>query len=104
MRERADIIRNSVHKTGDHLKEQTVHTDKLVEQALSLVAAVSVLTLKEEEQEKESTVPELVKEDGKTEREIKTEAIEAKIETEAETGAKVRTKTADIDIDLNFSE
>lgn len=104
LRERADIIRNSVHKTGDHLKEQTVHTDKLVEQALSLVAAVSVFTLKEEEQEKESTVPELVKEDGKTEREIKTETIEAKIETEADAGAKVRTKTADIDIDLNFSE
>lgn len=49
LRERADIIRKSVRKTGDHLKEQTVHTDDLVQQALSLVAAISVFTLDEEQ-------------------------------------------------------
>lgn len=49
LRERADVIRNSVRKTGDHLKEQTSHTDELVQQALSLVAAVSVFTLNEDD-------------------------------------------------------
>lgn len=51
LRERADVIRNSVRKTGDHLKEQTYHTDELVQQALSLVAAVSVFTLKEDDKD-----------------------------------------------------
>ncbi len=51
LRERADVIRNSVRKTGDHLKEQTNHTDELVQQALSLVAAVSVFTLKEDDKD-----------------------------------------------------
>ncbi|RKZ65810.1 MAG: hypothetical protein DRQ48_11275 [Gammaproteobacteria bacterium] len=51
LRERADVIRNSVRKTGDHLKEQTHHTDELVQQALSLVAAVSVFTLKEDDKD-----------------------------------------------------
>ncbi|SMN12474.1 type IV pilus biogenesis protein PilJ [uncultured Candidatus Thioglobus sp.] len=51
LRERADIIQKSVRKTGAHLKEQTVHTDELVQQALSLVAAISVFTLVEETEE-----------------------------------------------------
>ena len=51
LRERADVIRNSVRKTGDHLKEQTNHTDELVQQALSLVAAVSVFTLNEDDKD-----------------------------------------------------
>jgi methyl-accepting chemotaxis protein len=51
LRERADVIRNSVRKTGDHLKEQTRHTDELVQQALSLVAAVSVFTLNEDDKD-----------------------------------------------------
>jgi methyl-accepting chemotaxis protein len=51
LRERADVIRDSVRKTGDHLKEQTHHTDELVQQALSLVAAVSVFTLKEDDKD-----------------------------------------------------
>ena len=51
LRERADVIRNSVRKTGDHLKEQTYHTDELVQQALSLVAAVSVFTLNEDDKD-----------------------------------------------------
>ncbi len=46
LRERADIIRDSVNKTADHLQEQTFHTTKLVQQALSLVKAVSVFKLK----------------------------------------------------------
>lgn len=45
LRERTDVIRDSVRKTGAHLKEQTTHTDELVEQAMSLVAAVGVFTL-----------------------------------------------------------
>jgi twitching motility protein PilJ len=46
LRERADIIRDSGNKTADHLQEQTFHTTKLVQQALSLVKAVSVFKLK----------------------------------------------------------
>lgn len=61
LRERADVIRNSVRKTGDHLKEQTNHTDELVQQALSLVAAVSVFTLNEDD--KESVVMDINIED-----------------------------------------
>jgi twitching motility protein PilJ len=49
LRERTDIIRDSVRKTGAHLKDQTTHTDELVEQAMSLVAAVGVFTLADEE-------------------------------------------------------
>ena len=45
LRERTDIIRESVRKTGAHLQEQTVYTDELVEQAMSLVASVGVFKL-----------------------------------------------------------
>ncbi len=84
LRERADIIRESVHKTGDHLKEQTVHTDKLVQQALSLVAAVSVFTLKKEE-ETDSSITSIASKDGDT----------AKNQNKA-------IDTSDIDIDIDF--
>ncbi len=85
LRERADIIRESVHKTGDHLEEQTVHTDKLVQQALSLVAAVSVFTLKEE---------------------VKTDSSIASIASKDEDTAKNENKamdTSDIDIDFDLN-
>jgi len=85
LRERADIIRESVHKTGDHLKEQTVHTDKLVQQGLSLVAAVSVFTLKEE---------------------VKTDSSIASIASKDEDTAKNENKamdTSDIDIDFDLN-
>ena len=49
LRERTDIIRESVRKTGTHLKEQTLHTDELVEQAMSLVASVGVFKLSEDD-------------------------------------------------------
>ena len=49
LKERTDNIRDSVKKTGAHLKEQTVHTDELVEQAMSLVAAVGVFRLSEDD-------------------------------------------------------
>ncbi len=49
LRERTDIIRDSVRKTGAHLQDQTTHTDELVEQAMSLVAAVGVFTLADED-------------------------------------------------------
>ena len=47
LRQRTDSIRDRVRKTGTHLKEQTVHTDELVEQAMSLVAAVGVFKLQD---------------------------------------------------------
>lgn len=49
LRERTDIIRDSVRKTGAHLKDQTVHTDELVEQAMQLVASVGVFKLADDE-------------------------------------------------------
>ncbi len=51
LRLRADNIRESVRKTGSHLQEQTLHTDELVEQAMSLVASVGVFKLEEGESE-----------------------------------------------------
>ena len=47
--ERTNIIRESVRKTGAHLREQTIHTDELVEQAMSLVASVGVFQLMEDD-------------------------------------------------------
>ena len=58
LRERADIIRKSVHKTGDHLQEQTIHTTKLAQQALLLIEAVSVFTLKKDGIEELATAVE----------------------------------------------
>jgi len=49
LRERTDIIRDSVRKTGAHLQDQTHHTDELVEQAMLLVAAVGVFKLADDE-------------------------------------------------------
>ena len=49
LRERTDIIRDSVRKTGAHLQDQTVHTDELVEQAMQLVASVGVFKLADDE-------------------------------------------------------
>ncbi len=49
LRERADIIRDSVRKTGSHLQAQTIHTNELVEQAMRLVTSVGVFRLTDEE-------------------------------------------------------
>ncbi len=49
LRERTDVIRDSVRKTGAHLQDQTHHTDELVEQAMLLVAAVGVFKLAEDD-------------------------------------------------------
>ncbi len=49
LRERTDVIRDSVRKTGAHLQDQTHHTDELVEQAMLLVAAVGVFKLADDE-------------------------------------------------------
>ena len=49
LRERTDIIRDSVRKTGAHLQDQTTHTDELVEQAMLLVSAVGVFKLADED-------------------------------------------------------
>lgn len=45
LRSRTDNIRESVLKTGRHLKEQSQYTDELVAQAMSLVRSVSVFKL-----------------------------------------------------------
>lgn len=49
LKKRTDIIRDSVRKTGAHLKDQTTHTDELVEQAMQLVASVGVFKLANDE-------------------------------------------------------
>lgn len=49
LRARTDIIRDSVRKTGAHLKGQTTHTDELVEQAILLVATVGEFTLADDD-------------------------------------------------------
>jgi methyl-accepting chemotaxis protein len=49
LRERTELIRRTVHKTGTQLNEQSSHTDKLVEHAMALVASVGVFQLPEEE-------------------------------------------------------
>ncbi len=49
LKKRTDIIRDSVRKTGAHLKDQTHHTDELVEQAMQLVASVGVFKLANDE-------------------------------------------------------
>lgn len=103
LRERADIIQKSVHKTGDHLQEQTIHTTKLVQQALSLMEAVSVFTLKKIDKEASETIieksePEL---DSITEtNSIKEIDVNTKTETEAD--QVLDTDTPGIDIDLDF--
>lgn len=63
LRERADIIRNSVNKTADHLQEQAIYTTKLVQQALSFVKAVSVFKIKEVDKEILAADPNIEKSD-----------------------------------------
>ncbi len=103
LRERADIIRESVHKTGDHLQEQTIHTTKLVQQALSLMEAVSVFTLKKIDKEAsetsiEKSEPEL---DSITETNTIKE-IDVNTKTETKPDPELDTVTPDIDIELDF--
>lgn len=103
LRERADIIRKSVHKTGDHLQEQTVHTAELVQQALSLVEAVSVFTLKEIDQAIVTLKPEIEKskintiESGKNNASVD---IEMDMNTEKTTEIESDPST-EIDIDIS---
>ena len=103
LRERADIIRESVHKTGDHLQEQTIHTTKLVQQALSLMEAVSVFKLKKidkkaSETSIEKSEPEL---DSITETNTITE-IDVNTKTETKPDPELDTDTPNIDIDLDL--
>lgn len=49
LRDRTQIIRDTVRKTGGHLQEQSAYTDQLVENAMSLVASVGVFKIDEEE-------------------------------------------------------
>jgi len=94
LRERADIIRKSVHKTGDHLQEQTVHTTKLVQQALELMEAVSVFTLKNNEKDVvASDIEESVPDSN-----IETDNI---IETDIDTN---NDKISDSEIDMDTSD
>lgn len=47
LRDRTEIIRESVRQTGAHLQEQSFYTDQLVEHAMTLVATVGVFQLPE---------------------------------------------------------
>jgi methyl-accepting chemotaxis protein len=47
LRDRTEIIRESVRQTGAHLQEQSFYTDQLVDHAMSLVATVGVFKLPE---------------------------------------------------------
>lgn len=49
LRDRTQIIRDTVRKTGSHLQEQSAYTDQLVENAMALVASVGVFQIDEEE-------------------------------------------------------
>jgi len=111
LRERADIIRKSVHKTGDHLQEQTIHTSKLVQQALSLTEAVSVFTLKKIDEEASATniekpEPESkpkLKSDSNTETQPITEMdVDTNTDTKPDSKIDTDTNTSDIGIDLDF--
>ncbi len=42
LRDRTQVIRETVRKTGSHLQEQSAYTDQLVENAMALVASVGV--------------------------------------------------------------
>lgn len=48
LRERTQLIRDTVRKTGNHLQEQSAYTDQLVENAMALVASVGVFQIDEE--------------------------------------------------------
>lgn len=105
LRERADIIRNSVNKTADHLQEQTVHTTKLVQQALSLVNAVSVFTLKEVDKEIQAETPD--EEDFDITPNPDTNAgmdEDAKTVFMTNSTANEKTETLDMDIDIKLDE
>lgn len=45
LRDRTEVIRETVRKTGSHLKEQSAYTDQLVENAMSLVASVGIFQI-----------------------------------------------------------
>ena len=45
LRDRTEVIRETVRKTDSHLKEQSAYTDQLVENAMSLVASVGVFQI-----------------------------------------------------------
>jgi methyl-accepting chemotaxis protein len=49
LRDRTQVIRDTVRKTGSHLQEQSAYTDQLVENAMALVASVGVFQIDEEE-------------------------------------------------------
>lgn len=56
LRDRTEIIRDTVRKTGSHLQEQSAYTDQLVENAMSLVASVGVFKTEDEESSKDATI------------------------------------------------
>lgn len=51
LRDRTEIIRESVRQTGSHLEEQSLYTDQLVDHAMSLVATVGVFQLPESDED-----------------------------------------------------
>ena len=105
LRERADIIRKSVHKTGDHLQEQTVHTTKLVQQALELMEAVSVFTLKNNEKDVvASDIEESVPDSNiETDNIIKTD-IDTNNDIISDSGIDMDTSDITVNLDIKLDE
>jgi len=54
LRDRTEVIRETVRKTGSHLQEQSAYTDQLVENAMALVASVGVFQIDEGSSEDET--------------------------------------------------
>lgn len=55
LRDRTQVIRDTVRKTGSHLQEQSAYTDQLVENAMALVASVGVFQTNDDDDAAAST-------------------------------------------------
>ncbi len=55
LRDRTQVIRDTVRKTGSHLQEQSAYTDQLVENAMALVASVGVFQTDDDDDAAAST-------------------------------------------------
>lgn len=55
LRDRTQVIRETVRKTGNHLQEQSAYTDQLVENAMALVASVGVFQTDDDDDAASST-------------------------------------------------
>ena len=107
LREWADIIRNSVNKTADHLQEQAIYTTKLVQQALSFVKAVSVFKIKEVDKEILAADPDIEKSDMNPDPETSMDMTmnmntETDTDTEIMSNSTTQEKTEKIDLNMDI--